>query len=141
MLYYRAMNQYLEVEFSVKHKLCDTIPHNHHIVSCCQGILAFRRCRTPLFPGMETMGTVEHLCECRKGVRFHLVIHLVKCCHILSCPNSISSKLSPLAAYNSICSTVGNTLLLWQIWNVYLICGSTTSPSSLKIISLYVVAS
>ena len=60
MPYYSAMNQYLEVEFSVQHKPCGTIPHNHHIVSCCRGILAFCRCRTLLFPGMETMGTVEH---------------------------------------------------------------------------------
>ena len=42
MLYYSAMSQYLEVEFSVQHKPCGTIPHNHHIVSCCRGILAFR---------------------------------------------------------------------------------------------------
>ena len=28
MLYYSAMNQYLEVEFSVQHKPCGTIPHN-----------------------------------------------------------------------------------------------------------------
>ena len=59
MLYYSAMNQYLEVELSVQHKPCGTTPRNHHIVSCCRGILAFHRCRTLLFPGMETMGTVE----------------------------------------------------------------------------------
>ena len=61
ILYYNAMSQYLEVEFSVQHKPCGIIPHNHHIVSCCRGILAFRRCRTLLFPGMEIMGTVEQL--------------------------------------------------------------------------------
>ena len=102
MLHYIAMNPYLEVEFSVQHKPCGTIPHNHHIVSCCRGILAFCRCRTLLFPGMETVQygrTGAHLCECGKGVSFCLVKHLAKCCRIFS--NSISSKLSPLAAWKA----------------------------------------
>ena len=127
MLYYSAMNQYLEVEFSVQHKPYGTIPHNNHIVSCCRGILAFRRCRILLFPGMETMCTVEHkharFNECGKGVSFCLVKHLAKCCRILFTPQS---------ATPCCCGRFGMCTR---------ICGSTTSPSSLKIISLYMVAS
>ena len=46
-------------------------------------------------------GTRARLCECGKGVSFCLVKHLAKCCRILSCSNSISSKLSPLAAWKA----------------------------------------
>ena len=56
-LYYSAMDQYLELVFSVQHKPCGTIPCNHHIVSCCRDILSFHRRRTLVFPGMETIGT------------------------------------------------------------------------------------
>ena len=74
-------------------------------------------------------GTGVRLCECGKGVSFCLVKHLAKCCRILSCSNSISSKLNifqtvPSCRMESICnciySTVCNTLLLWKIWNMYL---------------------
>ena len=46
-------------------------------------------------------GTGARLCECGKGVSFCLVKHLAKCCRILSCSNSISSKLFPLAAWKA----------------------------------------
>ena len=123
MLYYSAMSQYLEVELSVQHKPCGTTPRNHHIVSCCRGILAFRRCRTLLFPGIWKPWVRWNRSTCEKGVSFCLVKHLAKCCHILSCSNSISSKLVPSCCMESICnciySTLCNTLLLWKIWNMY----------------------
>ena len=97
MMYYSAMHQYLEVEFSVH----SSQPSHCIMLSRHSGISHLQNTSISWFGNHGYGGTRARLCECGKGVSFCLVKHLAKCCRILSCSNSISSKLSPLAAWKA----------------------------------------